>query len=369
MSNAAVGIPGPGATRRRRRLCLAALFCAVGIAGCGDATTGAGNTRSNQDLDFVTQSDKPRYSKSGYDLTPLTPEQIDEICRTLTPEQIKITQHAGTEPPFCGNLTDNEEPGTYVSVVGGLPLFKSEHKFKSKSGWASFFAPFDPDHIIERTDRKHGMIRTEILDARSGAHLGHVFNDGPPPTGLRYCLNSAALKFIPEGEELPPESRPVETETAYLAGGCFWSVEDRFARVPGVVDATSGYQNGKTENPTYKEVCSGRTGHAETVRIAFDPRYVDYEQLVRVFFTLHDPTTLNRQGPDVGTQYRSAIFTVSEEQEKIARAVVAELEAKKAFRGQSIVTVIEPAGKFWRAEEYHQDYHARHGGFCGMPSR
>ncbi|UCD76005.1 MAG: bifunctional methionine sulfoxide reductase B/A protein [Phycisphaerales bacterium] len=315
----------------------------------------------------MTKTCRPRYSRSGYDLTPLTQEQIDEICRTLTPEQIKITQHAGTEPPFCGNLTDNDQPGIYVSVVGGLPLFRSEHKFKSGSGWASFFAPFDPDHIIERVDRSHGMVRTEILDARSGAHLGHVFDDGPPPTGLRYCLNSAALKFIPQGQELPVESRPVATETAYFAGGCFWGIEDRFAKVPGVVDAESGYQNGTTENPTYKEVCSGATGHAETVKVVFDPRYTSYEDLVRIFLDSHNPTLLNRQGPDVGTQYRSAIFTASEEQAEIARAVVEELTKKKAFNGRPIVTIIEPARTFWPAEEYHQDYHAKHGGSCGAP--
>ena len=200
------------------------LLCLAGTAGCNDASAGIGESRTVKDINTVTENRAPKYSRSGYDLTPLTQEQIDEICKTLTPEQIKITQNAGTEPPFCGNLTDNEQVGIYVSVVGGLPLFKSENKFKSKSGWASFFAPFDPDHIIERTDRDHGMVRTEILDARSGAHLGHVFNDGPPPTGLRYCLNSAALKFIPAGQELPAESQPVKTGIAYFAGGCFWGV-------------------------------------------------------------------------------------------------------------------------------------------------
>jgi peptide methionine sulfoxide reductase msrA/msrB len=348
---------------------LALLVCFAGPAGCDDASAGVRTARSTQDVNDVTENRLPKYSRSGYDITPLTKERIDEICKTLTPEQIRITQDAGTEPPFCGNLTDNDQAGIYVSVVGGLPLFKSENKFKSKSGWASFFAPFDPDHIIEHTDRSHGMVRTEILDARSGAHLGHVFNDGPPPTGLRYCLNSAALKFIPEGQPLPPESQPVKTETAYFAGGCFWGVEDRFAQVPGVVDAVSGYQNGTTDKPSYKEVCSGKTGHAESVKVAFDPRHVTYEQLVRVFFASHDPTTLNRQGPDVGTQYRSAIFTTSEEQARIAKAVVAELKAKNAFGGRSIVTAIEPAGTFWRAEEYHQDYHARNGGSCGVPGR
>lgn len=356
----------------RFTLLAGSIIVAVSLAltNCTDATTPSAQTASiTRDIIAVNNNRAPKYSKSGYDLTPLTKEQIAEICKTLTPEQIEITQNSGTEPPFCGTLTDNKEPGIYVSVVGGLPLFRSEAKFVSKSGWASFFEPFDPDHIIEREDRSHGMVRTEILDARSGAHLGHVFDDGPRPTGRRYCLNSAALKFIPKGQELPPESRPVASQTAYFAGGCFWGVEDRFAQVPGVIDAESGYQNGRTVKPSYRQVCSGATGHAESVKVVFDPRHVSYRQLVERFFQFHDPTTLNRQGPDVGTQYRSAIFTASEEQAEVARQVVAELSEKAAFDGRKLVTVIEPAGTFWPAEEYHQDYHAKHGGSCTIPVR
>ncbi len=305
-----------------------------------------------------------KYSKTGYDLTPLSEDQLAEIRKHLTPEQVRITMESGTEPPSCGLYTSTTESGIYVSVVSGLPLFRSSAKFISKSGWASFYAPFDSHHILEREDSSHGMVRTEILDARSGTHLGHVFDDGPPPTGKRYCLNSEALRFIPEGEALPPESRPVPSDTAYFAGGCFWGVEHRFAQVPGVIDAVSGYQGGHVEDPTYRDVCSGNSGHAETVKVVFDQARVSYVELLEIFFDLHDPTTLNRQGPDAGSQYRSAIFSASEEQAQAARDYIRELEASGKSGDRPIVTRIETAQTFYPAEDYHQDYHARHGGSC-----
>ncbi len=308
--------------------------------------------------------DLPRYSRSGFDLTPLSRERVAEICRSLTPEQVAVTQRAGTEPPFCGNLLDNKEDGLYACVVCGLPLFRSEDKFDSGTGWPSFLAACDQDHVGEREDRSGGLVRTEIFCRRCDAHLGHVFPDGPPPTGRRFCLNSAALNFLAAGADLPAGSRPVATETAYFAGGCFWGVEHAFSRHSGVVDAVSGYQNGHTESPTYNDVCSGTTGHAETVKVVFDPRAVGYRELVEFFFEIHDPTTPNRQGPDVGTQYRSGLFTAGEEQERIAREVVSELTGAGAFGGRPIVTVVEPAQTFYPAEAYHQDYHARHGGSC-----
>ncbi|MFN0205535.1 MAG: bifunctional methionine sulfoxide reductase B/A protein [Planctomycetota bacterium] len=306
----------------------------------------------------------PKYSKSGYDITPLSKERVAEIVKTLTPEQIEVTQNSGTERAFCGNLVDQKKPGLYVCVVGGLPLFRSNAKFDSKSGWPSFFQPVDPDHIIEKRDISHGMVRVEILDARSGSHLGHVFDDGPPPTGLRYCLNSAALTFIPDGEPVPAESLPVKSQIAYFAGGCFWGVEDIFHQIPGVMDAVSGYQGGKTDNPTYKDVCYNSTGHAESVKIVFDPNRVSYADLLKVFFNNHDATQLNRQGPDVGDQYRSAIFTATPEQKAAAEAYIKTLQATNEYAGRKIVTIVETAPKFYPAEEYHQDYHKKHGGSC-----
>ena len=310
---------------------------------------------------------RPQYSKSGYDLTPMTKGEKAAVLKTLNELQIKVTQHAGTEAPGSGALLHNKASGIYVSVVSGLPLFSSKAKFDSGTGWPSFFAPIDPDHLILRSDTLLGYPRTEVLDARSGAHLGHLFKDGPKPTGLRYCMNSAALKFLPTGVQLPLQSRRVKAETAYFAGGCFWGVEDRFAQMSGVMDAVSGYQNGTTKEPNYRQVCSGRTGHAEAVKLSFDPKRTSYETLVRAFFKIHDPTTLNRQGPDRGTQYRSGIFTTSKAQMAIAKKVKAELAASKDYRGRKIVTIIEPAGTFWPAEDYHQDYHRKHGGSCSLP--
>ncbi len=297
----------------------------------------------------------PLRSSSGYDLTPLEPERIAELCARLTPEERRVTQSRGTEQPGCGLLLHNQEEGTYACVVCDLPLFSSQHKFTSGSGWPSFFTPFDPDHIRERRDESLGVLRTEIACRRCDAHLGHVFPDGPQPTGLRFCLNSAALRF-----------HAAETEVAYFAGGCFWGVEDAFGKTRGVLDAVSGYQGGEQVDPTYEEVCSGQTGHAETVKVVFDPTRVTYRQLLQRFFAIHDPTTPNRQGPDVGSQYRSAIFTTSDEQRELAQEWIAKLESQGAFPGRPIVTVVEPAGPFYEAEAYHQDYHARHGGSCGL---
>jgi peptide methionine sulfoxide reductase msrA/msrB len=307
----------------------------------------------------------PRYSKSGHDVTPLEEARIAEIVKTLDARTVEVTQRAGTERAGTSPLLAEHRKGVFVSAVGGLPLFRSEDKFDSGTGWPSFTRPIDPEHVILREDRSHGMKRVEVLDARSGAHLGHVFDDGPAPTGQRFCMNGAALRFVPDGTELPPESRPVAAQTAYFAGGCFWGVEDVFQQVPGVIEAVSGYMGGKAQQPSYKAVCADATGHAETVKVVFDPARVDYRELLKVFFLNHDPTTLNYQGPDHGTQYRSAVFAADEAQLAAARAYVAELGKTPRFAQREIVTEIVAAGPvFWPAEDYHQDYHAKHGGSC-----
>lgn len=324
----------------------------------------------------------PRLSKSGYDITPLPPEKVKELAARLDPEAYRVTQKAGTEPPFCGNLLDNKKDGLYACVVCGLPLFSSEHKFNSGTGWPSFYREVDAEHVARRRDDSHGMVRVEINCARCGAHLGHVFDDGPRPTGERHCLNSASLRFYEKGTELPPESRPgalaasrpakeasgIATagglETAYFAGGCFWGIEHYFQKGPGVVDAVSGYMQGRTENPTYKDVCYKETGHAETVKVVFDPKRISYRRLLEAFFVMHNPTELNRQGPDVGDQYRSGIWYTSEEQKRQAEAYIAELEQSGKFGGRKIVTQVEPARTFYAAEEYHQDYVEKTGRAC-----
>jgi peptide-methionine (S)-S-oxide reductase len=154
------------------------------------------------------------------------------------------------------------------------------------------------------------------------------------------------------------------TEKATFGAGCFWGVELAFRQIPGVVDAAVGYEGGHTERPTYKDVCTDTTGHAEVVEVEFDPSKVSYEDLLRVFWENHDPTQLNRQGPDFGKQYRSVIFFHSPEQEAIAKKSKADLEKSGRFK-KPVVTVIEPAQTFWRAEEYHQQYLEKKGlGSC-----
>lgn len=321
---------------------------------------------------------------SGYDITPLSKERIAELAKALSPEAYKVTQRAATEPSgSCGVMLDNHKDGIYTCVVCGLPLFSSEHKFHSGTGWPSFFSPFDPQHIAEHKDTSHGMVRVEINCARCGSHLGHVFDDGPQDkTGLRYCLNGVALEFHAKEDPLPPESRPAKssadaaasapaaesantgepaTETAYFAGGCFWGIEHVFSQCPGVLDAESGYMNGRTQNPTYEQVCDKKSGHAEAVKVVFDPMKVSYRQLLEGFFMMHDPTQLNRQGPDVGTQYRSAIFTHDAAQREAAERKISSLEAEGTW-GAPIVTELAPLGTFYPAEDYHRDYFARNPG-------
>ena len=149
---------------------------------------------------------------------------------------------------------------------------------------------------------------------------------------------------------------PAPTETATLAGGCFWCIEEIFRQQPGVLKVVSGYTGGETKNPTYREVCAGDTGHAEAVQITFDPQVISYEKLLAVFWKAHDPTTLNRQGADVGTQYRSAIFTHSEAQAAAARSARA-AENASGRHARKIVTEIAPAKEFYAAEDYHQEYY------------
>jgi len=292
-----------------------------------------------------------------------------ELKKKLSSEQFAVTQQCSTEPAFHNAYWDNHKPGIYVDVVSGEPLFSSLDKFDSGTGWPSFTQPLKGADIVEKKDSALGMVRTEARSKVADSHLGHVFDDGPSDKGgLRYCINSASLRFIPVeemdqagyGQLLEPFVKaglvkaPTH-ETAILAGGCFWGMEEIIRKIPGVIKTTVGYSGGKTADPTYEEVCTGGTGHAEAIQVEFDSARLSYETLLDYFFRMHDPTTLNRQHNDVGTQYRSAIFYTSEAQKQTAESVKARWDKSGKFK-RPITTEITPASKFYSAEEYHQKY-------------
>lgn len=278
----------------------------------------------------------------------LAEEENDMKYNDLTPEEERVILHKGTEPPFSGEYVDHHEDGTYVCKRCDAPLFRSESKFDSRSGWPSF--DDEIDGAVKRIQDADGS-RTEIVCARCGAHLGHVFaGEGFTDKNLRHCVNSVSLDFLPAGNE-------TQVEKAIFAGGCFWGVEYYFRQAPGVLDTRVGYTGGHTESPTYKEVCSGTTGHIEAIEVTYDPDRTTYEDLAKLFFEIHDPTQVNRQGPDIGEQYKSAVFYRNEEQKQIAEKLIGILESK----GYDVATELHEAGKFWEAEEYHQDYYVKTG--------
>ena len=292
-----------------------------------------------------------------------------ELKQRLTPMQYQVTQEAGTEPPFRNEYWNEHRDGVYVDIVSGKPLFSSKEKFDSGCGWPSFTKPLVGEEVLEKRDSSLGMIRTEVRSKAADSHLGHVFEDGPKEQGgLRYCINSASLRFVPADElekaglgsylslfgKAP--SAPKE-EIATLAGGCFWGMEDLIRKQPGVLATEVGYTGGAVANATY----ANHEGHAEAIRVRFDPTRTTYEALLRFFFRMHDPTTLNRQGNDMGTSYRSAIFFHDSAQQQTAARVKAEVAASGKWP-RPIVTEITAAGPWWKAEESHQDYLVKHPG-------
>jgi peptide methionine sulfoxide reductase msrA/msrB len=266
----------------------------------------------------------------------------------LTPEEANVILHKGTERPYTGEYVNYKEDGTYTCKQCDAPLYLSKDKFDSHCGWPSF--DDEIEGAVKQIPDADGM-RTEIACARCGGHLGHVFlGEGFTEKDTRHCVNSISLNF-------KPENKMIKTDTAIFAGGCFWGVEYFMQKEPGVISTTVGYTGGTTKNPTYEEVCSKKTGHVEAIEIAFDPQKTSFEKIARLFFEIHDPTQVDRQGPDIGEQYRSEIFYRNEEQKAIAEKLI-DLLRDKGFK---VATKLTRATEFWKAENYHQDYYSKGG--------
>ena len=273
----------------------------------------------------------------------------EEWERILSPEVFRITRKKGTERAHSSNMCRVFEPGVYACACCQTELFDSHEKFESGSGWPSFTQPIKENAIAYHKDRGFGMYRIETVCNVCDAHLGHVFQDGPMPSGLRYCINALALsKIEPKIREMNSTEK---LKKAYIAGGCFWGMEELFRTQPGIKDTEVGYIGGANENPTYEN----HPGHAEGLELSYDPEQTSFRKILDYFFRIHNPTTVDRQGNDIGSSYRSAIFIQNEEEKAVAEEMIAVVNTSKRW-DDPVATTLEDYTKFWLAEDYHQDY-------------
>jgi len=318
------------------------------LTACGQSNKKTSKKETNTMENVISKPENPYYSNTD---TKKLDVPNAEWKKILSPDLYAVAREADTERAFTGTMWKSETKGTYYCATCGNKLFKSDQKFVSSCGWPSFFEQNNKESITFKDDNSYGMRRIEALCGRCDSHLGHLFDDGPEPTGKRYCMNAISLDFVPDGVA----STSGDLETIVIGGGCFWCVEAVYQNLDGVKSVYSGYAGGTVENPSYEEVCTGRTGAAEVVEITYDKTKTNLDEIFKVFFTVHDPTTLNRQGADVGTQYRSAIFYKNENEKKVAQDLIKELNTE--VFSNKIVTTLEPLKKFYKAEEYHQGYY------------
>jgi len=318
-------------------------FLALSLIACGQKKEN--KTPQNQDSSTVTIFKTP-----------------DEWKKILNKDQFGVLRNKETEAPYTGKLLYNKEQGVYKCAGCGSELFTDEMKFDSHCGWPSFDKEIAGGKIKKVEDHSNGMNRTEIVCAKCGGHLGHLFDDGPTATGMRYCVNSLSLNF-----EKTEKVVQQQYDTITLGGGCYWCVEAIYEMLDGVKSVESGFSGGKVANPSYREVCMGTTGHAEVVQIVFDTKKTSLDEILKVFFTVHDPTTLNRQSADVGEQYRSVILYRNAAQQKTATDIINQLNKEKVY-DQPVVTAVQPFKVFYKAEDDHQDYYNanKSNGYCKM---
>ena len=310
------------------------ILVAVLLAGCSQAQNSNTSTNNN---DLFIMKDSTNWNE-------------------LTPEESRVIVNKGTEMAFKGEYTNNHEDGRYLCKRCNAPLFESDAKFDSGSGWPAFDDCI-PGSVQEIPDADGH--RVEIVCNNCKGHLGHVFKgERFTKKNTRHCVNSISLNFVSENEILKMENSKQNQDTAIFASGCFWGTEYFFEKAEGVVSTQVGYIGGHKDNPTYKEVCAHTTGHAEAVRVIFDPSKTNYETLCKLFFETHDPTQVNRQGPDIGDQYRTEVFYLNDEQKAIAEKLIAILEKD----GLKVATKITKATKFWEGEDYHEHYYSGNGG-------
>lgn len=290
----------------------------------------------------------------------------------LTEAEKRIILQKGTEYPNTGEYNKHYEDGTYICRQCNQQLYKSSSKFNSNCGWPSFDDEIDGavNRILDSDGR-----RTEIVCSNCTGHLGHVFiGENFTAKNTRHCVNSISMKFIPKEQSIPEiitSKEVTELDTITFGAGCFWCVEVLFQKLKGVSHVESGYAGGKIKNPTYKMVCQGNTGSVEVAQLVYDPKIISTETLIDIFFHVHDPTTLNRQGNDVGDQYRSVIFYHSTQQKEIAKNVLKRIDSSKLWN-EPIVTTIESIYNYSTAEDYHQNYYNNNSstnGYCNMVIR